>query len=185
VLLDIFVTKVIGIRPRGDDQVIVVAKAQRRLNRLLIRLNADDLRDPNVDVLFPLKELTKRKDDTAWLQASHRHLVKERLKLVVVVLIDQDDLIVIAAQLTGQLQPPEATADDYDALVWRFGNIDFGGCVHCVEKGLIYAKVRFIDHFQRLVLVRSAQHQKPTKGRRIRRERRCNRKTFHKAIFGS
>ena len=97
------VSVVVRVRAGGHDQVVVVAVSERRLDLLGRRIYVGHLRHADVHILPPLKQLPEGEYDTTWLQSGHRDLVKQRLKLVVVIPIDQHDLEVGLHELARQL----------------------------------------------------------------------------------
>ena len=106
----------VGLRPGGEDERVAGedlpvggGHAVRR------RIERGDLGELDVHVDVIVEELAQRVGDVARGQLRGRHLVEQRLELVVVVAVDQRDAHVVAVgQAAGAADAGEAAADDDD-----------------------------------------------------------------------
>ena len=119
------IAKKVGIGARSNHQLIVVDNAKRSLQTFFVVLNGRYFGDPNEDVGTALKKFAQWERNRTGFQTRHGHLVKQGLKLVVVVFIDQNHLIIGFEEFFGQQQARKTTADDDDALEGAFRDIDF------------------------------------------------------------
>ena len=82
------------------------------------------IRNPDVDVFAGLENLAQGKRYRAGFQTSHRHLIKQGLKLEIVVFVQQHDLHIGAlGKALCDFQAGESGSYDDNTLFIGIGNI--------------------------------------------------------------
>ena len=98
VLLGASVWKKFGCEPAASTSASPLMRSPSAVVTVRVaRSMIGDLRELDGDVLVVLEQLAQRVRDVARRQLARRHLVQQRLELVVVVAVDQRDAHVVAA----------------------------------------------------------------------------------------
>ena len=85
-------TEISVLRAGGDNQIVEGDAAPLGDHGLALDVDAADLRQDDIDVVSVAENAADRRRDVRRRQACGRHLVKQRLEQMVVVLIDQRDV---------------------------------------------------------------------------------------------
>src|SRR6188474_2569235 len=81
-----------------------------------------------MDILFSVEEAAERECDGAGFDAGHGYLIQKRLKLVIIVAVDDDDLVILVRESSCEGYACESGANDDDTRIIRFWQIDGHGC---------------------------------------------------------
>ena len=84
-------------------------------------IEIDDFSQQDLTVLLPANDGTNRRCDVGGRETARGNLVKQGLKKVVVVPIDNRNLDLRLAEFSCGFESAETTANDYD--MWKFGLI--------------------------------------------------------------
>jgi hypothetical protein len=108
----------VRLRSGGQHQkVTLVALAVSRRHRPVSWVGDHHLGHLHVHVRVIAKRLPKRRRDIARPELRRGHLVKQRLELVVVVLVDERNSHIVAlGQLARASEPGKSAADDHDVF---------------------------------------------------------------------
>ena len=113
--------KVAVARPGGDDEIIVMNVALRRVDALQVEIEADHLGEHHLAVRVAREDPTERRRDVRRRQTAGCHLVEERLKEMEVAPIDKHDVDRRALERFDRVQPGEPAPDNDDAGTGRSG----------------------------------------------------------------
>src|SRR5690606_14543694 len=95
ILFQIGIAEEIGGAPCGYNQIVVKEAANLSDHFLSLQINGLHFGYPDMNIFLTLKNLSQGKRDGTWLQSRCRNLVKKRLKLMEIVLVNQCDVIII------------------------------------------------------------------------------------------
>ncbi len=112
-------TEISVLRAGGDDQIVEGNAAPLGDHRAPLDIDAAHLRQHDIDVVGMAENAADRRGDVRRREARGRHLVQERLKQMVIVLIDQGDVERRAGEVLRRAQPAEPGTDDDDLGVCR------------------------------------------------------------------
>jgi len=110
--------EIVAHGPGGQNQVVVLERGTAlEVDEPLIEVEVHDRPQPEAHRLVSPEDVADVVGDVVRLQPRHRDLVEQRLKLVVIVAVDQRDLRGGIAKRLGGLKPAEAGPDDDDVRV--------------------------------------------------------------------
>ena len=121
---DLFVPEVVRRATAGQDEIVVGDFSYRGDELLVFVVDSDDVGQAEDEVLLALKGGTEGEGNRAWLQPRGGYLVDEWGKLMVVVVVNEDDLEERGIQLLGELESGKASASDDHARERRRRKID-------------------------------------------------------------
>ncbi len=104
--------KEVAVAARRQDEVVVADFAALDLEAAPGRIYSAHSPQAELDVGIAVQDAPHRVGDLAWLQTGSGHLIQQRLEQMVVVLVDQQHIQRLAAELPGRVQPTKARADD-------------------------------------------------------------------------
>ncbi len=94
----------------GDDEIVVGKLTAMKPNETPCEIETQHFAEQYLDVLVFRQNLTDGRCDLGWRQPCGRHLVKQRLKRVMVLAVHQGDIGGQARQRFGGLKPTKSTA---------------------------------------------------------------------------
>ena len=106
--------KVVILRARRDDQVVVPQIAAIEHDPSSIYINVLDFREEYADVWLEAHHRPNRRGNVSRRKTRHRDLIKKRLKQVVIAPVDQSHPDICPIELLGSRQTAEAPPDDDD-----------------------------------------------------------------------
>ena len=115
--LDPAVAKKIGGAAKRNDEPVVCKIFDTRMDDLFTGIDALHFGDMNIHIFCVLKYFPQRKGDAGRFEPGRGNLVHERLKLVIVVAIDEEHLIVRVIKLAGDPQSCKTGAENDDAFL--------------------------------------------------------------------
>jgi len=121
-LHDFLVAKEIGSTSHGQYQEIVLKFADTGQNGLGSRSDFQHFTHPDPDILSFLKNLPQGKGDAGGFNLRSGHLVKQGLKLMMVLFVNQNDIKHPFLEMQNKLQAGETSAghDDHWLIHFEF-----------------------------------------------------------------
>ena len=111
---EVFVSVEVGRRARGQHEFVVLQRPDRGPQGVALRVDGLRFGHSEVEIALFAEDPAERKRDRRGLQTGRRHLINQRLELMIVVPVHEHHLIVRSAQPAGELHSCETAADDYD-----------------------------------------------------------------------
>ena len=93
-------------RASGDDQVVVADLVIVQLYGSPFEVKAKHVAQQDLDILVPVQDFTDRRSDLGRRQARGCNLVEQRLKGVMILTVDNDELRGQIARASAALKPP-------------------------------------------------------------------------------
>jgi hypothetical protein len=108
------VAKIIGFAPCGYDQVVIGKISNGGNDGVVFGFHAEHFGHPYLQVFPVLKYFSEREGDAAGLKLRRGYLVKQRLKLMVIEFVDQQNIEHIFIQVLYKLNACKPATDNYD-----------------------------------------------------------------------
>jgi hypothetical protein len=115
--LDPVVAEKVGGAAQCDDEPVIVKIANTGVNDLFIGVNTLYFGDMDIYIFCMLKYFSERKGDTGRLEPGRGDLVHERLKLVIIVTIDEEYFIIRIVERAGDAQACKTCANDDNSFL--------------------------------------------------------------------
>src|SRR5579883_1052999 len=105
-------SEIVVMNPGGEDQIVIMQAAIRRLYQLFLSVQTDDFIHEHFDVFLPSKNRSDRSGNFIGRKQARCDLVEHWPEQVVVVLVENGDLNGCMSEPTGRVQSSEASTDD-------------------------------------------------------------------------
>src|ERR1044072_2667923 len=115
-LHDGFVPKEIGFAAGSYNKIIIRVSGFRSLQLFAFGKDPDRFFQPDLDIFRALEHFPEWKRNIGRLKPCCCYLIKQRLELVMILLVDQENIKKRIVKLPGYLQSGEAAAQNDDLL---------------------------------------------------------------------